>query len=114
MGRDTVSQIGMFFDTISIHTPRVGRDQAGYFFSGTRPQFQSTRPVWGVTDQNKKLTAARFISIHTPRVGRDVISFTVDVAFDISIPTPRVGRDARGVGLLVESGDFNPHAPCGA
>ena len=37
--------------SISIHTPRVGRDYYAETLYLTKAGFQSTRPVWGVTDR---------------------------------------------------------------
>ena len=78
---------------ISIHAPRVGRDQNGtpmpvgvpHFNPrapcGARPAmasqlsapclFQSTRPVWGATLMSQFKSHKKSISIHAPRVGRD-------------------------------------------
>ena len=55
---------------ISIHAPRVGRDQIPW----TRcppgwSQFQSTRPVWGATRRMEHEKKTLQISIHAPRVG---------------------------------------------
>ena len=36
---------------ISIHAPRVGRDDEWRYLCMSRPVFQSTRPVWGATVQ---------------------------------------------------------------
>ena len=57
--------------------------------------FQSTRPVWGVTQivRQYKNTTPEAISIHTPRVGRDRPLRHFDCENVISIHTPRVGRD---------------------
>ena len=78
---------------ISIHAPRVGRDQprdqgrarhchfnprapCGARQPPTSPtpsaaQFQSTRPVWGATSSVGYRYSIIGISIHAPRVGRD-------------------------------------------
>mgnify|MGYP000879715911 CR=1 FL=1 len=99
---------------VSIHAPRVGRDLLVCRNAlllccfnprapcGARPmafgsgmgstKFQSTRPVWGATAAEKKGDAAETVSIHAPRVGRD------------SACSKR----------LMQSGSFNPRAPCGA
>ena len=37
---------------ISIHAPRVGRDFDAPFFFPSAALFQSTRPVWGATEQS--------------------------------------------------------------
>ena len=79
-------------------------------------EFQSTRPVWGVTWRTYICIISYNISIHTPRVGRDAVSgclkckicpfqstrpvwgvtvlrHCVALPMQISIHTPRVGRD---------------------
>ena len=100
--------------SISIHTPRVGRDQtlrsnvtATRHFNphaprGARPDatiqcdsytaFQSTRPAWGATIGDWESYNYYMISIHTPRVGRDAAA----------------GAEKQS------SLNFNPHAPRGA
>ena len=81
------------YTTISIHTPRVGRDGGGF----------------------PRLPLFLLISIHTPRVGRDKNKALNHQRALISIHTPRVGRDQCHLGrLLIYDGHFNPHAPCGA
>ena len=99
---------------ISIHAPRVGRDdtRVGHKTNGnnfnprapcgarrytpyccfTQNKFQSTRPVWGATVLTLGRTDDFVISIHAPRVGRDVLH------------RPE----------LAGPSDFNPRAPCGA
>ena len=56
---------------ISIHAPRVGRDQRNDRQNDYDRTFQSTRPVWGATTSWAKCNAKARISIHAPRVGRD-------------------------------------------
>ena len=80
-------------DGISIHAPRVGRDgirdlqhAQPYDFNPRAPCgarhrfhsagaveliFQSTRPVWGATQEITEVQTSPRISIHAPRVGRD-------------------------------------------
>ena len=58
---------------ISIHSPRVGRDEDGLYTVKVRIQFQSTRPAWGETLKSAAFSRRFSISIHSPRVGRDVI-----------------------------------------
>ena len=55
------------------------------------PEFQSTAPVWGPTNQKGKQVFGRIISIHGPRVGADHI----------------------GNATLIRRIDFNPRPPCG-
>ena len=55
---------------ISIHAPRVGRD-----------------------DTKQRLSGGEKISIHAPRVGRDKYAKCAVKYKDISIHAPRVGRD---------------------
>ena len=57
---------------ISIHAPRVGRDDVGGRQILHVFQFQSTRPVWGATFTTlPQRESKKEISIHAPRVGRD-------------------------------------------
>ena len=77
---------------ISIHAPRVGRDESGDSIERLAQQFQSTRPVWGATGRCGNAEIHREISIHAPRVGRDA-------------PAAAQGFHCR---------NFNPRAPCGA
>ena len=79
---------------ISIHPPRVGRDQIDLFDDPYEIVFQSTLPVWGGTSCTSSISTPQFISIHPPRVGRDrggVQQYWLQL---ISIPPPRVGRDS--------------------
>ena len=102
---------------ISIHTPRVGSDYlrpstlfgTKFEFQSTLPvwgvtttslrhpfrlcRFQSTLPVWGVTCRRDTRERKDNISIHTPRVGSDGVRHLADAVFCISIHTPRVGSD---------------------
>ena len=71
MGRDLREQWAQKQADISIHAPRVGRDEYGYGWGG----------LIG-------------ISIHAPRVGRDIAGwFFLLNPEPISIHAPRVGRD---------------------
>jgi len=40
-------------ETISTHSPRVGRDHAPHGWRGTGKEFQPTLPVWGETPQQQ-------------------------------------------------------------
>ena len=136
MGRDDFICIKINIDRISIHTPRVGRDRMKFPVTLPTEEFQSTRPVWGVTRSScaailgcsisihtprvgrdageRKIAEKGPISIHTPRVGRDYYGFEPLKSKGISIHTPRVGRDRFAVLINYASNYFNPHAPCGA
>ena len=56
-------------------------------------KFQSTRPVWGATNEPKFEELPDDISIHAPRVGRDDTVQPDGSKQTISIHAPRVGRD---------------------
>ena len=78
---------------ISIHAPRVGRDDAGL----------------------KKERTIKMISIHAPRVGRDDLLCQSSGA--LSYFNPRAPCGARLVGrkkMHKKWDNFNPRAPCGA
>ena len=75
---------------ISIHSPRMGRDDR-------RAQDAPPRPI----------------SIHSPRMGRDWDGETFAAVRTISIHSPRMGRDSRGSHAGPVSRDFNPLSPHG-
>ena len=106
--------IGIFARCISIHTPRVGRDQSGQAHELSDSVFQSTRPGWARPDSKGYVCVALFISIHTPRVGRDVILPKYGIL--VANFNPHAPGGARPIiaskGSLMP--DFNPHAPGGA
>ena len=56
---------------VSIHAPRVGRDQPNGIRGNQPPEFQSTRPAWGATIMRLGRLRGITVSIHAPRVGRD-------------------------------------------
>ena len=58
---------------VSIHAPRVGRDEPLSKQVHIFRRFQSTRPAWGATDLGDHLPVGVRVSIHAPRVGRDVV-----------------------------------------
>ena len=71
-GATFVQKILAIAGIISIHAPRVGRD-----------------------DVIPAAAAATTISIHAPRVGRDPEELQINVVSKISIHAPRVGRDSK-------------------
>ena len=115
VGRDVRETWKPMYPDISIHPPRVGRDRgscwsvgsptnfnppapggAGLLFSvicHQFPEFQSTRPGWGGTEEALRRGMSVDISIHPPRVGRDDFSHFHFIFLLISIHPPRVGRD---------------------
>ena len=94
VGRDVNNSIKTVAEVrISIHTPRVGSDSNLLKKAVAVSGFQSTRPVWGVTEFLDSTGLPVIISIHTPRVGRDTVLKSNKSKCRISIHTPRVGRD---------------------
>ena len=77
---------------ISIHAPRAGSDGFAPAKKRYADIFQSTLPVRGATDGQKKRVCGNPISIHAPRAGSD--SFTT-------------------AGHSAEDANFNPRSPCG-
>ena len=55
--------------SISIHSPRTGRDAAMINSLGGDTEFQSTRPARGETGIRVDVRPAETISIHSPRTG---------------------------------------------
>ena len=101
VGRDALAP-GVFTEGyISIHAPRVGRDRMYVHLPMRHNQFQSTRPVWGATNEETERFSPESISIHAPRVGRDYAVAQNLFGDCISIHAPRVGRDRK-------FDDFNP------
>ena len=80
---------------ISIHTPRVGRDDNIRVSTASGAEFQSTRPVWGATTR-RNLSPNRFLFQSTrPVWGATSACYREKKRLEmISIHTPRVGRDA--------------------
>ena len=101
VGRDCAATITRCWRQISIHAPRVGRDRMYVHLPMRHNQFQSTRPVWGATNEETERFSPESISIHAPRVGRDYAVAQNLFGDCISIHAPRVGRDRK-------FDDFNP------
>ena len=76
---------------ISIHIPRVGDDGGWTQKTWREIIFQSTSPVWGMTEDKAEFERMRIISIHIPRVGDDI---AIDCYTSLIL-------------------HFNPHPPCG-
>ena len=76
--------------TISIHSPRMGRDAVG-----------------------AGLVPCPFISIHSPRMGRDLFLWGLDHVVVISIHSPRMGRDLGKYPFAATAYYFNPLSPHG-
>ena len=115
VGRDIVARQQEVMQYVSIHAPRVGRDAGcrrlprhiGRFnprapcgarrrqspSSGANGKFQSTRPVWGATEEEADKLHETLVSIHAPRVGRDSSRCSTVCSKGVSIHAPRVGRD---------------------
>ena len=80
---------------ISIHAPRVGRDpqQRKDFFA--KSLFQSTRPVWGATTAPKQFVGYNAFQSTRPVWGATRVDHLQGRTIEISIHAPRVGRDKR-------------------
>ena len=86
------------WETISIHSPRAGRDfhQLGQRLGQGAISIHSPRA--GRDSALELLLALLKISIHSPRAGRDQTFLAGnECLYDISIHSPRAGRDARNV-----------------
>ena len=70
MGRDQFRRVGDLLVVISIHSPRMGRDMDVRALKAAMT-FQSTLPAWGETPDGGRVWPGRTISIHSPRMGRD-------------------------------------------
>ena len=123
---------------ISIHAPRVGRDDcdcvSGYCRRDFNPRapcgarhpdgfdseksihnFNPRAPCGARLGSLRAPAEHRRISIHAPRVGRDLSRCTQNrTPSQISIHAPRVGRDQAISRSNRRKRHFNPRAPCGA
>ena len=134
MGRDRRGKMDWDKALISIHAPRMGRDQRRCGCLSSTWQFQSTRPVWGATDPFFSFPTSLCISIHAPRMGRDSIDIPIRflvIRFQstrpvwgatleslcavagegISIHAPRMGRDPAGLRRTSRRGPFQSTRP---
>ena len=99
---------------ISIHAPRVGRDFTYTEAADGKPEFQSTRPVWGATPEAGTYSNLIKFQSTRPVWGATAFADSQKVQYIISIHAPRVGRDKRQEENHERLTDFNPRAPCGA
>ena len=98
---------------ISIHAPRMGRDVEVDSAILMQLRFQSTRPVWGATNNVAEVNPILRISIHAPRMGRDILRTDYLLQSQlISIHAPRMGRDfAAAGGFLIPGFAFQSTRP---
>ena len=99
---------------ISIHTPRVGSDQAKAAASTYRQSFQSTLPVWGATRVSLSYASAlTHFNPHSPCGERRIIILMFAPHYrDFNPHSPCGERQPK---LCQHTGcrHFNPHSPCG-
>ena len=76
-------------------------------------EFQSTSPMWGMTDALRIVDNKTNISIHIPHVGDDVARRALMMIGLISIHIPHVGDDSIIAFTRRFPRYFNPHPPCG-
>ena len=93
VGGDLVLSLKPFASSISIHTTLVGGDLLVNITTLDVFQFQSTPPLWVVTDELNEVAKKLPISIHTTLVGGDTVTLSLFVAKFISIHTTLVGGD---------------------
>ena len=98
---------------ISIHAPRVGRDQA-IFATGLFSRDFNPRAPCGARLQGMSLLFKCMISIHAPRVGRDPDDPHPGPPVRHFNPRAPCGARPKEPELRYTASDFNPRAPCGA
>ncbi len=114
VGRDDLEDGLQDLIDISIHAPRVGRDGHSGRDRHGELLFQSTRPVWGATFLRLQVFAGGAISIHAPRVGRDRATRSCRLLRRHFNPRAPCGaRPATSFPIRMYK-NFNPRAPCGA
>ena len=92
-GATHVAQLDAGARLVSIHTPRVGRDDRPLPLSGRSFCFNPHAPRGARQSLQDNPFDPRTVSIHTPRVGRDDLLPDFYHYPNVSIHTPRVGRD---------------------
>ena len=100
--------------SISIHSPRMGRDMITIGKTTNATPFQSTLPAWGETYGIKGLIEVPELFQSTlpawgETIGQNVTSFSGQ----ISIHSPRMGRDGSRPGRSSGRPYFNPLSPHG-
>ena len=100
------------FRRISIHSPRVGRDNCKMALKTLLLRFQSTRPVRGETSTHVLVRVAVAISIHSPRSGRDIEQSKGLLGQGlISIHSPLMGQDVAAKPVPSSPAVFQPTRP---
>ena len=92
MGRDQGPLRPDFGQTISIHSPRMGRDRC-FWYTGYSLFISIHSPRMGRDDYSTATDSGKLISIHSPRMGRDNLLSVHFISPNISIHSPRMGRD---------------------
>ena len=116
VGRDNVlAALPDGTEVISIHAPRVGRDSHQTFLISRLRKFQSTRPVWGATAAaDKSATFRHYFNPRAPcgaRPGRHGGGILM-AKFQSTRPVWGATRPHGFVKNIPNH--FNPRAPCGA
>ena len=96
---------------ISIHAPRVGRDQPSEGCAGIPCYFNPRAPCGARLEYGEIGYEQEMISIHAPRVGRDQKRIRKTTLLLISIHAPRVGRDAKVDNPPANNGAFQSTRP---
>ncbi len=113
-GRDDATDDSAANMRVSIRTPRAGRDSDDPRDLYDNAQFLSARPGRGATSVS--YPSIDFIEFLSARPGRGATCFIEPVHKPplVSIRTPRAGRDAAPSTRLPRQHCFYPHAPGGA
>ena len=115
VGRDDGGRADGGKARISIHAPRVGRDVRASGDRFRRGHFNPRAPCGARPSRPRSTKPASAISIHAPRVGRDAsnpVLYKIAFIFQSTRPvwgaTRHCKEDTNG------NHNFNPRAPCGA
>ncbi len=95
VGRDQDKGKGSPGGRVSIHAPRVGRDLAHPTTAFTTIWFQSTRPAWGATGLLTADELFKTFQSTRPAWGATHVDLRDVRGLRVSIHAPRVGRDMR-------------------
>ena len=112
VGRDDDADRLFEHGRISIHAPRVGRDMKSFSFQPCARPFQSTRPVWGATFCKDFFQIGVFyFNPRAPCGARPMVRHHYHRSLLISIHAPRVGRDYSGPHVCDVIVSISIHAP---
>ena len=113
VGRDVICCLVTLKIGISIHSPRVGRDLTISYPRHTPCNFNPLSPCGERLSSSFVGGDISLFQSTLPVWGETLSHFHQSISYLISIHSPRVGRDPADCIARASSTDFNPLSPCG-